>query len=121
MTEPLRFREKREAESDSWRRARPTRALIEQLEWDTWLVTLPGGSVHEVELWREHGAYLGTCDCRGYEHGHRPCAHLCTVRKAEFGDVEDVRGRAVEVVDPEERRAQRVDRLPTAADGGEPR
>ena len=119
MSEPLHFRSKRETDSVSWQRARPTRALIEQLEWDTWLVTLPGGTAHEVELCRERGAYVGCCDCESYQYRGEACAHLCTVRKAAFGGVEDLRGRLVEIVDPDEERAQHVDRLPARADGGE--
>lgn len=99
MTEPLDFDRKRELDSDSWRRARPRKALIERRSWDTWLITLPGGDAHEVALSREHGAYLGTCDCDGFEYHDGPCAHLCTLRKADFIGETDVRGQPIRIFD----------------------
>jgi hypothetical protein len=115
MPEPLDFREKPDAASDSWTRADPHAALLERQAWDVWPVTLPCGSAHSVRLRRESGAYVGRCDCAGVEHHDGPYAHLCTVRKAEFGHVADVSGRRVRALDPEAERAQAL------ADGGERR
>jgi hypothetical protein len=115
MPEPLDFHAKREAGSDSWDRADPRSALLERQRWDTWLVTLRGGEAHEVRLRRESGAYVGRCDCAGFEHHDGPCAHLCTVRKAAVVEVPDVRGRPVRVLDPDAERAQAM------PDGGERR
>lgn len=118
MPEPLAFEAEQQAHGDSWERAAPETALIERQSWNEWLVTLPGGTAHEVQLERDHGAFIGECDCKGFEFRDlgSPCAHLCTVRKAAFGHYTDVRGRRVRILDPDEERAQRE---PMRADGGE--
>lgn len=104
--EPLDFRTQQRARTESWERAEPDAALLERQGWDTWLVTLPGGDVHELQLRRENGAYLGTCDCAGFEYHEGPCAHLCTVRKADYIHSDDVTGERVRVLDAAEDRAQ---------------
>lgn len=117
---PLDFAAARDDGSQSWRRADPQGALLEQSGWNEWLVFLPDGDdVHEVRLERDHGAYFGRCDCRGFEFHDGPCAHLCTVRKAEFGRLVDARGRTIEVVDDDEIRADHdVERQVARTDGG---
>ena len=114
----LDFDAEAEARSTSWERADPDRALIERRSWNEWSVLLPDGEkAHICRLERDHGAYVGACDCPGYEHHDGPCAHLCTLRKAEFGHDRDVEGRRVRVLDADEERAQgAVERI--RADGG---
>ena len=121
MTEPLEFRSKLKAESESWERADATRALIETVAWDRWRVTLPDGDdVHECRLHRDHGAFIGECDCEGFQYHDGPCAHLCAVRKAAFGRVVDTRGRPVTIHDIEDVETERYDaKIEQAlADGG---
>jgi hypothetical protein len=117
---PLDFAGARDDGSESWHRAEPARALLEQSGWNRWLVLLPDGEeAHEVRLERDHGAYVGQCDCKGFAYHDGPCAHLCTVRKAAFGRLDDVQGRTVEVVDGDEARADRaVERQMARTDGG---
>ena len=118
MPDVLDFRAEAEARSTSWQRADPGRALIERRSWNEWAVLLPDGEeAHDCQLERDHGAYVGACDCPGYEHHGGPCAHLCTLRQAEFGHDRDVKGRRVRVLDADEERAQTsVERI--RADGG---
>jgi len=116
----LDFRGEADRGSTSWRRADPGRAFIQRRAWNEWAVFLPdGGDAHEVRLERDHGAYVGECDCWGFRDRDRPespCAHLCTLRQAEFGHYEDVNGNRVRILDADEERAQSVDRA--RADGG---
>ena len=104
---PLDFAAQREANSASFERADADAALIERIAWDTWLVTLPDGEdVHEVSLHRDHGAFVGECEiretgeqcpARKYRDADKPCAHLCTIRKAlTFNDEADD-GTTIEV------------------------
>jgi hypothetical protein len=120
MPEPLDFRAERDARTASWERAAPSEALIERTAWNEWRVLLPDGDdVHEVRLERDHGAFGGECDCKGWEFRddpESPCAHLCTLRQAEFGHDHDARGNRIRVLDATEERAQSVDRA--RADGG---
>jgi len=119
MTVPLAFEVEKQRRTTSWKRAAPNDALLERQGWDEWLVTLPGGTAHAARLHRENGAFVGACDCKGWEyrdHDESPCAHLCTVRKAAFGHVDDVTGQRVRILDPDEERAQNIDRV--RADGG---
>jgi hypothetical protein len=121
MTEPLDFRAERNGRTASWERAAPEAALLEPVGWDEWRVLLPdGGDVHLVQLERDHGAFLGACDCKGWEYRddpESPCAHLCTLRQAEFGHDTDTYGQRVRVLDVDEERAQgSVERA--LADGG---
>lgn len=99
ISEPLDFEAERDAESESWERARPGQALIERMNLYGWRVTLPGGEAHHVALGRDHGAFVGWCDCNGYRYHDGPCAHLCTIRKAAFVSICDVRGERVEIPD----------------------
>jgi hypothetical protein len=124
MVEPLDFRSQQRERTTSWERADPAAALIETVAWNRWRVMLPGSTdPHAVHLEREHGAYVGGCDCPGFAHHDGPCAHLCTVRKADYGHFEDIRGRRIRIrSDAEERAgcfAEPDERL--RADGGERR
>lgn len=120
MPDVLDFRGEADRGSTSWRRADPGRAFIQRRAWNEWAAFLPdGGDAHEVRLERDHGAYVGECDCWGFRDRDRPespCAHLCTLRQAEFGHYEDVNGNRVRILDADEERAQSVDRA--RADGG---
>lgn len=119
MPEPLEFQTELRRRSQSWERADPKRALLERQRWDTWLVTLPGGTPHLVSLQRQHGAYVGSRDCAGFEYHDCPCAHLCTVRKAAYIHADDVAGERVRILDVDQERAgHHVERV--RADGGEP-
>ena len=110
MTEPLDFRSKLKVDSESWLRADPTAALIETVAWDRWRVLLPDGDEsHECRLHRDHGAFIGECDCPGFEYHDGPCAHLCAVRKAAFGRVSDTRGRPVTIHDIDDVERERYD------------
>jgi hypothetical protein len=120
VTEPLDFRWEADAGSTSWKRGAPGRALIERRSWNEWAVFLPDGEdSHVVRLERDHGAYVGECDCwgfRGRDDPESPCAHLCTLRQAESGHYDDVDGNRVRILDADEERAQSIDRA--VADGG---
>ena len=121
MTEPLDFQSKRDAESESWERADATAALIETVAWDCWRVLLPDGDEsHECHLHRDHGAFVGSCDCEGFQYHDGPCAHLCAVRKAAFGQVADTRGEPVRIHDLDDVERERADaKIERAvADGG---
>ena len=83
------------SDSTSWQRADPDAALIESTGRYGYLVTLPGGDTHRAALAVENAQHVGTCDCQGWEYNDGPCAHLCTLRKAAFAEVEDVRGEPV--------------------------
>ena len=121
MPDVLDFRAEAEASSTSWERADPDRALIERRAWNEWAVLLPDGEgAHVCRLERDHRAYVGECDCWGFrdrDDPESPCAHLCALRQAEFGDHKDVYGNRVRVLDADEERAQTsVERV--RADGG---
>jgi hypothetical protein len=94
---PLDFQAEIEAATTSWERADPTAALVEHVDGATWRVLLPGGSAHHVDFVTERGAYAGRCDCEAWTYGDTgvPCAHLCTLRKAEFGNVESDDGEPI--------------------------
>jgi hypothetical protein len=103
MTQPLNFRAERG--STSWERADATAALIERCNPYGYIVTLPDGQVHTVTYARDDGAYVGRCDCKGWEYRddpHSPCTHLATLRKAEFAGMDDVGGRPITAVDPDD-------------------
>lgn len=107
---PLDFYAERDAETDSWERSHPDRALIEPVRLNCWRVMLPGGETHVVELERENGAYTGECDCKGWDRDDdaSPCAHLCAVRRADYdnehglAETTDTYGQPIRVVDPDE-------------------
>jgi hypothetical protein len=127
---PLDFAAKRDSGSKSWTRADPTAALIERVAWNRWLVMLPDGDdAHEVQLERDHGAYVGDCEvretgeqCPGrkYNDESEPCAHLCTIRKAAFVGIEDQAGEPVQIFDRDDVELAKADpHIESAmADGG---
>ena len=102
-TSTLDFESARDDAGDPWTRADPSAALIERKSLFGWFVTLPDGDdAHTVTLARDGDDYRGWCDCDGYQY-HGVCAHLCTLRKADFlGDVLDANDQRVSVVSVEE-------------------
>ena len=65
-------------------------------------------ATHIVQLHRDHGAYVGHCeehpsgeDCPGFAYHDGPCAHLCAVRRADFGNLLDDKGQPVRIFDLE--------------------
>jgi hypothetical protein len=122
----LDFDAVREAASESWDRADPEAALIEQhaTRPNVWKVTMADSSdVYLCRYEKEHGAYVGHCECKGWHYNRpSPCVHLCTLRQAEFVGAPraaDARGQPVRAVDVDEQRTQvrgDVDRAMT--DGG---
>jgi len=123
VTWPLAFRTERDQDTGSWGRAAPDTALVERTGRYSYLVMLPGGSVHRVAYAREDGVYQGRCDCKGWEYRDRrfsPCAHLCTLRQAEFIDATTVRGESVVAasVAVEFERAGHTSASAVRADGG---
>jgi hypothetical protein len=118
---PLDFEGVRRDGGDTWTRADPTAALVEPVgeDGDTWSVFLPdGAAAHTVELHTDHGAYVGRCDCQGFQLTGL-CAHLCTVRKAAFIGESDTTGeriRILELADEDDRADLHVERI--VADGG---
>lgn len=114
MTQPLNFRAERG--STSWDRADPRHALIEETDAPGgYTVTLSGGNAHRVAYEKRDGAYRGRCDCKGWEYRddpHSPCAHLCTLRKAEVLDLHDAKGEPIQPADDD-----RDDQHPAADTG----
>jgi len=106
----LDFEAERDDETTSWERGDGLAALIERASTYGWRVTLPGGTdAHSVALADESGAFVGWCDCKGYEFNVGPCAHLCALRKAAYvhartTDGERVRIASVAVEDTPETR-----------------
>lgn len=144
---PLDFALVRENYPDRWDRVRNgvELALVERVAWDRWIVTLPdGGEPWKVRLRSDHGAYEGACEappgavrdhdrCPGHKWHDGPCAHLCTVRLADWcnrngmGPILDTRGEEIRVHDVEEVYGERGDaeiepdgRADVRADGGGP-
>ncbi|MFB6179555.1 MAG: hypothetical protein ABEI77_07530 [Halorientalis sp.] len=109
MNPPLDFKRERERETGSWQRACEEPHLIERVAWDRWLVFFRDSEdAHLVRLHRDHGAYLGGCEidktgeeCPGFAYHDGACAHLCAVRRADFGNLLDVRGQPVRIFDME--------------------
>lgn len=100
MSDYLDFQAAIDQESTSWQRADPQSAMIEQRTSTTFSVLLPDGEeAHKVTYGKERGAYVGHCDCDGYKYHDLPCAHLSTLRKAEFIRALDVHGRKIEADD----------------------
>ncbi|MEE6208617.1 hypothetical protein U3A55_00385 [Salarchaeum sp. III] len=95
MSPPLDFPRERDNETSSWTRADPDRALIERTSRYAYFVTLPDGHVHRCAYAVENGEYIGRCDCDGFRYHDGPCAHLCTLRKAEFGHDETTHGERI--------------------------
>ena len=84
--------------------------MIERRSPAEYTVTLTGGNPHHVVYGRERGAYVGWCDCKGFEYRDdegSPCAHLCALRKAEWSHnnlgndpaAYDVQGEPIEAGD----------------------
>jgi len=135
---PLDFERVREAGSESWSRADPVEALMETgPAWDRWLVTLPDGGPHEVQIHRDNGAVVGTCShaetgekckARKYNDESKPCAHLCTIFKATLFNDPTVDGVPVQLFDADDaaiasadthiEAAMAADRDAVATDGG---
>jgi len=113
-TDGLDFRAERDRETESWERADPSKALIEHTSRFAYWVMLKGGDAHLVALAHEEDRYVGRCDCRGFEYHDGPCAHLCTLRKAEFIDAVDV--EHVDSLDDQHAAAQGTGEV--FADGG---
>ncbi|ELY69319.1 hypothetical protein [Natrinema versiforme] len=103
----LDFRHEADEQTTSWQRADPRAALVERVDPITFRVMLQGGSeYHRVHYALERGAHVGWCDCKGFEYRddeNSPCAHLCTLRKAEgpgeITPLETVNGEPIEAVD----------------------
>ncbi|WP_205596838.1 hypothetical protein [Halostella salina] len=113
-TDGLDFRAERDRRTESWERADPSEALIERASRFAYRVMLKGGDAHLVALAYEEGRYVGRCDCKGFEYHDGPCAHLCTLRKAEFIDAVDV--EYVDSLDDQHAAAQGTGEV--FADGG---
>ncbi|MCT9095266.1 hypothetical protein [Haloarchaeobius sp. HME9146] len=117
----LDFEGERDGATTSWERADPEAALIERFSHFGYRVCLPGGSHHMIAIACDGDEYVGRCDCRGFEYQTGPCAHLCTIRKAEFIDAETIDDEpvTVEPVTEETVRLEPDDRAERArADGG---
>jgi hypothetical protein len=94
----LHFEAERDEETESFQRADPTTALIEQRREHVWTVTLPDGNdTHSVVLIEESGEYVGRCTCDGFRFHDKPCAHLLTIRKAAVVPDTDVNGTPVRI------------------------
>lgn len=99
----LDFQQEADERTTSWTRADPRSALVEKVDPITFRVMLrDGGSSHTVNYTRERGAYVGQCDCKGWDYRDRdgsPCAHLCVLRQAEFIRASDVNGQPIRAED----------------------
>ncbi|GAA0648642.1 SWIM zinc finger family protein [Salarchaeum japonicum] len=127
MKRPLDFERERDHETDSWARSDPLHAVIRPRLGDTYDVKLPNGEYHDVRLHRDHGAWLGTCDCKGYEYNDGPCAHLCALRRAHWTAEHqpsdpaglDIHGNHVHIPETTDDPNDQPDATPEArADGG---
>lgn len=124
MTQPLNFDAAKENGGDSWSRADPRTATIQRLTFDQYGVALPDGDdAHVVTLRHEGQGYLGECDCKGYKFSSGPCAHLTTLRKAEFIGEEQANGDPVVIPDEVDRYDHHIEQSADKArtDGGDPR
>lgn len=127
---PLQFAPLRENKSESWQRADPVDALLEQRAWNEWTVCLPDSdSAHCVQLETRNGGYVGECHnansgerckARKYNAPQRPCAHLVTIRKAAVLGDPDCNGNPVRVFSRERAERERADDAieQAVADGG---
>jgi hypothetical protein len=99
MKRTLDFEAERDREdSTSWERADPVAALIEGESDHSWTVSLPDGEDwHHVVLIFDNGVYVGQCDCEGFEYHEGPCAHLCTIRKADTIGYPDINGESIKI------------------------
>jgi hypothetical protein len=98
----------RDASGASVDRAQPHQALIERMNRYGWRVCLPDGErVHHVMLARDGDEFVGRCHsyaddiglrpCKGHKYGDGPCAHLCTLWRADFIATRDVDGDDVHI------------------------
>ncbi|KZN24593.1 hypothetical protein A4G99_09525 [Haladaptatus sp. R4] len=85
----------------SWERADPKNAAIDPISSYGWRVILPGGNVHVVALAKQRDRYVGRCDCKGFQFHEGACAHLCTLRKADFVGAKDIYGDPVKIATTE--------------------
>lgn len=118
MTENrLDFETERREQTASWFRARPHSALIERTTGAAYTVTLEDGSgAHRCVYGQDKdGEYVGLCDCLGFEYRSEGgvCAHLCTLRKADFIGLEDVNGERISALPRDELEDSRLE-----TDGG---
>ena len=117
MTRPIDFHSARENGGESWERADPRQATLARLSWDQWGIYLPDGKdAHIVTLRHEDRTYVGKCDCKGDQFSIGPCAHLCTLRKAEAIGYPDVTGASVRIADETDAVDNHIERA--VADGG---
>jgi len=83
--QPLAFDPECAQETTSWQRADPVAASITRLGRYGFVVELPDGDPHVLAIgYPPDGDPEGWCRCKGFEHNDGPCAHLCTVRKADW-------------------------------------
>lgn len=84
----LDFLHARDQNNQSWRRAREHAddAAVEEVDRDWFRVELPDGAdEHDVVLvkhGREGDAFVGACDCDGFEYNGQ-CAHLCALARRD--------------------------------------
>lgn len=120
MTRVLDFQAARDDGGDSWDRADPDAAVIQRLRYDQFGIALPDGEdAHVVTLRHEGRGYVGECDCKGYTFGSGPCAHLATLRKAEFIGARMADGDVVAIPDEVDRYDAEIEQA--MADGGQQR
>jgi DNA-directed RNA polymerase specialized sigma24 family protein len=119
--ERLDFEAARDADTTSWQRADPQRALIERWGRYGYLVTLPDGDAHFCAIGRRDGELRGFCKCKGFRHHAGPCAHLCTIRKAAWANqnlaetIEAANGEPIEIAPMVEDQPDLIDEEHTAA------
>ncbi|MFC7204742.1 hypothetical protein ACFQJC_14575 [Haloferax namakaokahaiae] len=101
--ELLFFEELARNRRNSWTRADPFKAIIDPISTYGWRVKLPDGDIHTVALAKQRDRFVGRCDCKGFQFHDGACAHLCTIRKADFGDVPDIYGDPVSISSTEVR------------------
>jgi hypothetical protein len=126
--DPINFRDASGASVD---RAKPHVALIEKMNRYGWRVLLPDGDrVHHVLLARDGDGFVGRCHsyaddvglrpCKGHKYGDGPCAHLCTLWRADFVGTPDVEGYTVRIshVDDDHDVGRTTEPQLARADGG---
>lgn len=111
--EPLRFEEVRETHPDRYRKG----SLLDDVDRtdDGFVVSREDSeSGHHCLLALVGGEPFGYCSCKGYKHHDGPCSHLCLLWRGyanEMLDLPPIRlgSISLEVLDPDEERAQNVD------------
>ncbi|WP_255195382.1 hypothetical protein [Halorarius litoreus] len=117
MTRVLDFEAAR-GDGDSWQRADPRNAVIQRLRYDQFGIALDDAEdAHVVTLRHEGRGYVGECDCKGYTFHRGPCAHLATLRKAEFIGANMADGQPVVIPDEIDKFDHDIEQA--LADGGE--